>query len=206
MTLAEIVESVKAQNKYVSDNTHRQNLAWTFDYIMDCLDADLKMYVLSKLASVDDAVASRTPARPWTKPWGMHTTPGIMALVTSSGTSSASSRLVHGGLSYLEHGELGLVRESCLERALLLENAAGLVWPEQFVFPVRKGDRVGRLKLARELRQRRERASRRHRPVQSRRRRQLRSERPDAHQLRFARRRAGGVGIQQADPLTAPDQ
>ena len=57
-TLAEIVESVKAQNKYVSDKTHRQNLAWTFDYIMDCLDADLKMYVLSKLASIDDPVAS----------------------------------------------------------------------------------------------------------------------------------------------------
>ena len=60
MTLAEIVESVKAQNKYVSDKTHRQNLAWTFDYIMDCLDADLKMYVLSKLASINDPVASRS--------------------------------------------------------------------------------------------------------------------------------------------------
>lgn len=63
------------------------------------------------------------------------------------GTSSASSRLVHGGLRYLEHGELGLVRESCLERALLLRNAAGLVWPERFLFPVRRGDRVGLWKL-----------------------------------------------------------
>lgn len=63
-------------------------------------------------------------------------------------TSSASSRLVHGGLRYLEHGELGLVREACLERALLLRNAAGLVWPETFAFPVRRGDRVPRWKLA----------------------------------------------------------
>ncbi len=62
-------------------------------------------------------------------------------------TSSASSRLVHGGLRYLEHFEFSLVRESCLERALLLDNAAGYVWPESFVFPVRKGDRVGRLKM-----------------------------------------------------------
>ena len=66
----------------------------------------------------------------------------------ASHTSSASSRLVHGGLRYLEQLEIGLVRESCLERALLLRNAAGLVWPEHFVFPVRRTDRVGRVKLA----------------------------------------------------------
>lgn len=65
----------------------------------------------------------------------------------AGGTSSASSRLVHGGLRYLEQGEIGLVRESCLERALLLRNAAGLVWPERFTFPVRPGG-IGRLKLA----------------------------------------------------------
>lgn len=63
-------------------------------------------------------------------------------------TSSASSRLIHGGLRYLENFEFGLVRESCLERALLLRNAAGLVWPEQFAFPIRRGDRVGRMKMA----------------------------------------------------------
>ena len=62
-------------------------------------------------------------------------------------TSSASSRLVHGGLRYLEHGELGLVRESCLERAWLLDAAAGLVWPESFAFPLHRGDRVGPWKL-----------------------------------------------------------
>ena len=65
----------------------------------------------------------------------------------AAATSSASSRLVHGGLRYLEHFEFGLVRESCLERALLLKNAAGLVWPESFTFPVQRGDRVGRGKM-----------------------------------------------------------
>jgi glycerol-3-phosphate dehydrogenase len=63
-------------------------------------------------------------------------------------TSSASSRLIHGGLRYLETGDLALVRESCRERALLLSNAAGLVWPERFLFPVHAGARVGRAKLS----------------------------------------------------------
>lgn len=66
----------------------------------------------------------------------------------AAATSSASSRLIHGGLRYLEHFELGLVRDSCLERGLLLENAAGLVWPENFVFPVHRGGPTSRLKLA----------------------------------------------------------
>jgi glycerol-3-phosphate dehydrogenase len=65
----------------------------------------------------------------------------------ASGTSSASSRLIHGGLRYLEQLELGLVRESCRERARLLRNAAGLVWPERFHFPVFRGG-GGRAKLA----------------------------------------------------------
>lgn len=63
-------------------------------------------------------------------------------------TSSASSRLIHGGLRYLEQFEFGLVRDSCLERGLLLRNAAGLVWPEEFVFPMHRGGPTGRLKLA----------------------------------------------------------
>ncbi|MSR62992.1 MAG: glycerol-3-phosphate dehydrogenase/oxidase [Planctomycetes bacterium] len=66
----------------------------------------------------------------------------------ASATSSASSRLIHGGLRYLERLEIGLVRDSCLERGLLLRNAAGLVWPETFVFPVHRGGPTGRLKLA----------------------------------------------------------
>lgn len=66
----------------------------------------------------------------------------------ASATSSASSRLVHGGLRYLEQLEISLVRESCLERARLLTNAAGLVWPERFLFPVRRGDRVGPVQMS----------------------------------------------------------
>jgi len=65
----------------------------------------------------------------------------------AAATSSASSRLIHGGLRYLEQFELGLVRDSCLERGLLLRNAAGLVWPETFVFPVHRGGPTGLLKL-----------------------------------------------------------
>ena len=66
----------------------------------------------------------------------------------ASATSSASSRLVHGGLRYLEQYEFGLVRDSCLERGLLMRNAAGLVWPETFVFPLHRGGPTGLLKLA----------------------------------------------------------
>jgi len=66
----------------------------------------------------------------------------------AAATSSASSRLIHGGLRYLEQLEFALVRDSCLERGLLLRNAAGIVWPESFVFPVVRGGPTGLLKLA----------------------------------------------------------
>ena len=60
----------------------------------------------------------------------------------ASGTSSRSSKLVHGGLRYLEHYEFGLVFESVSERALLRRLAPHLVRPIPFVFPGYKGDRV----------------------------------------------------------------
>jgi glycerol-3-phosphate dehydrogenase len=50
-------------------------------------------------------------------------------------TSGASSKLIHGGLRYLEHGEFRLVRESLAEREVLLRNAPHLVWPLRFVLP-----------------------------------------------------------------------
>src|SRR5256884_4653184 len=53
----------------------------------------------------------------------------------ASGTSSVSSKLVHGGLRYLEHGDLRLVYEALRERRLLLENAPHLVQPLRFVIP-----------------------------------------------------------------------
>jgi glycerol-3-phosphate dehydrogenase len=51
-------------------------------------------------------------------------------------TSSASSKLIHGGLRYLESGELGLVRESLAERAGLLKTAPHLVAPLRFLLPI----------------------------------------------------------------------
>src|SRR3978361_786021 len=54
----------------------------------------------------------------------------------ASGTSSRSSRLVHGGVRYLEHGQLGLVFEACRERRILATIAPHLVRPLQFLWPV----------------------------------------------------------------------
>ncbi len=64
-----------------------------------------------------------------------------------SGTSSRSSRLVHGGIRYLEHGELGLVRESVREREVLMRIAPHLVKPLEFTWPVYRGARLPRWKL-----------------------------------------------------------
>lgn len=64
------------------------------------------------------------------------------------GTSSRSSRLVHGGLRYLEQGQLRLVHEAVRERLVLLRIAPHLVRPLEFVFPVHVGDRVPRWKLS----------------------------------------------------------
>ncbi len=61
----------------------------------------------------------------------------------ASGTSSRSSRLIHGGLRYLEHGRLGLVHESVSERWRLLRLAPHLVAPLPFLFPVYRGERPG---------------------------------------------------------------
>jgi glycerol-3-phosphate dehydrogenase len=65
----------------------------------------------------------------------------------ASGTSSRSSRLVHGGVRYLEHGELGLVFESSRERLTLQRIAPHLVRPLAFTWPVYRGARVARWKL-----------------------------------------------------------
>jgi glycerol-3-phosphate dehydrogenase len=60
----------------------------------------------------------------------------------ASGTSSVSSKLVHGGLRYLEHGNFQLVYEAQHERRLLLDNAPHLVHPLRFVIPFYRGTRV----------------------------------------------------------------
>jgi len=54
----------------------------------------------------------------------------------AKGTSSRSTKLVHGGVRYLAQGNIGLVREALHERGLLLKNAAHLVKNETFIIPV----------------------------------------------------------------------
>ncbi|WP_428311925.1 FAD-dependent oxidoreductase [Hydrocarboniphaga sp.] len=65
-----------------------------------------------------------------------------------SGTSSASSKLIHGGLRYLEHFEFQLVRHALAERRVLTEIAPHLVRPLRFMVPVWKGARAGMFKLS----------------------------------------------------------
>ena len=65
---------------------------------------------------------------------------GLRVLLVEQGdlagaTSSASSKLIHGGLRYLEHGELRLVREALAEREALLTIAPHIIWPLTFVLP-----------------------------------------------------------------------
>lgn len=63
------------------------------------------------------------------------------------GTSSRSSRLIHGGVRYLEQGELGLVYEALRERRLLYKIAGHIVQPARFLFPAYRGDRLPLWKL-----------------------------------------------------------
>jgi glycerol-3-phosphate dehydrogenase len=63
----------------------------------------------------------------------------------ASGTSSRSSKLVHGGLRYLQQFDLGLVREALLERQLMVKLAPHLVTPLEMVVPAFGGARPDRL-------------------------------------------------------------
>ena len=56
-------------------------------------------------------------------------------------TSSSSTKLIHGGLRYLEHFAFRLVRESLIEREVLLRMAPHIIWPLRFVLPYDKGMR-----------------------------------------------------------------
>src|SRR6476620_6777963 len=51
------------------------------------------------------------------------------------GTSSRSTKLIHGGVRYLREGDIRLVRESLRERSILLRNASHVVRPQQFIIP-----------------------------------------------------------------------
>ncbi len=57
----------------------------------------------------------------------------------ASGTSSASTKLIHGGLRYLEHYEFRLVREALIEREVLLQAAPHIIWPLRFILPHHDG-------------------------------------------------------------------
>jgi glycerol-3-phosphate dehydrogenase len=57
----------------------------------------------------------------------------------ASGTSSGSTKLIHGGLRYLEHYEFRLVREALMEREVLWTMAPHVIWPMRFVLPYHKG-------------------------------------------------------------------
>ncbi|WP_193336860.1 glycerol-3-phosphate dehydrogenase [Devosia beringensis] len=57
----------------------------------------------------------------------------------ASGTSSAATKLVHGGLRYLEHYEFRLVHEALAEREVLWAAAPHIIWPLRFVLPHHKG-------------------------------------------------------------------
>lgn len=59
----------------------------------------------------------------------------------ASHTSSASTKLIHGGLRYLEYYEFGLVRKALIEREVLLRSAPHIMWPLRFVMPHAKGQR-----------------------------------------------------------------
>ncbi|MFL5481334.1 MAG: FAD-dependent oxidoreductase [Gemmatimonadaceae bacterium] len=66
----------------------------------------------------------------------------------ASGTSGRSSRLIHGGIRYLEQARFKLVHESIRERQILLTIAPHLVKPLAFTWPIYQGARIGRLKLS----------------------------------------------------------
>lgn len=59
----------------------------------------------------------------------------------ASHTSSASTKLIHGGLRYLEYYEFSLVRKALIEREVLMRAAPHIMWPMRFVTPVDKGQR-----------------------------------------------------------------
>lgn len=63
----------------------------------------------------------------------------------ASGTSSKSTKLIHGGLRYLKQFKIGLVRESGLERRIAHNNACHLVHPEKMLLPIVKGGSFSKL-------------------------------------------------------------
>src|SRR3954469_22045849 len=65
----------------------------------------------------------------------------------ASGTTSRATRIIHGGLRYLEHGEIGLVRESLRERNRLLRERPHLVRPLNFLLALPEGSNRSALEV-----------------------------------------------------------
>ena len=65
----------------------------------------------------------------------------------ASGTSSRSSKLIHGGFRYLQQRDFRLVFEACRERHILQRTAPHLVRPLPFLFPIYKGGEISLTKL-----------------------------------------------------------
>src|SRR5512146_1269607 len=65
----------------------------------------------------------------------------------ASGTTSRATRIIHGGLRYLEYGELDLVRESLRERASLASEHPNQVHPLEFLLPIGPGSRRSPLEV-----------------------------------------------------------
>lgn len=65
----------------------------------------------------------------------------------ASATSSASTKLIHGGLRYLESYDFKLVKKALMERSMLLQAAPHRVWPLRFGVPVYADSRIGSLRL-----------------------------------------------------------
>src|SRR5437764_12484319 len=65
----------------------------------------------------------------------------------AAGTTSRSTRIMHGGLRYLEHGEIGMVRESLRERQRLLRERPHLVHPIHFLLALNQGSRRSALSI-----------------------------------------------------------
>lgn len=81
------------------------------------------------------------------------TTRGLKSLLIEKndfawGTSSRSTKLIHGGLRYLKQMEINLVREVGLERAIVYQNARHLVRPEKMLLPISKNGSMGRLSVS----------------------------------------------------------
>ncbi len=88
-------------------------------------------------------------AWPWTQPAGASRWPSSRRDDFASGTSSKSSKLVHGGLRYLQQHEYRLVYENLAERQRLLTNAPHLVSPLPFLIPLFGRDGVVNRSVAR---------------------------------------------------------